>query len=81
QLIIKRIVMYDILFGPAYKGITLVASISTVLSLKYNIDMPYDFDRKEAKDHGEGVVFVVADMTNKKVLLIYDVMTAGTAFY
>ncbi|QWU99787.1 orotate phosphoribosyltransferase [Francisella salimarina] len=81
QLIIKSDVKYDILFGPAYKGIPLVAAISTVLALKYNIDMPYAFDRKEAKDHGEGGVFVGADMTNKKVLLIDDVMTAGTAFY
>ncbi|AFJ43539.1 orotate phosphoribosyltransferase [Francisella orientalis] len=81
QLITKSNVKYDILFGPAYKGIPLVAAISTVLALKYNIDMPYAFDRKEAKNHGEGGVFVGADMTNKKVLLIDDVMTAGTAFY
>lgn len=72
---------YDVLFGPAYKGIPLVAAISTVLALKYNIDMPYAFDRKEAKAHGEGGIFVGADMTNKKVILVDDVMTAGTAFY
>ncbi|APC91999.1 MULTISPECIES: orotate phosphoribosyltransferase [Francisella] len=81
QLIIKSDIKYNILFGPAYKGIPLVAAISTVLALKYNIDMPYAFDRKEAKDHGEGGIFVGANMTNKKVLLIDDVMTAGTAFY
>lgn len=74
-------IKYDVLFGPAYKGIPLVAAISTVLALKYDIDMPYAFDRKEAKAHGEGGVFVGADMTNKKVLLVDDVMTAGTAFF
>ncbi|ALB01473.1 orotate phosphoribosyltransferase [Francisella persica ATCC VR-331] len=81
QLIIKSNIKYDILFGPAYKGIPLVAAISTTLAVKYNIDIPYAFDRKEVKDHGESGIFVGADMTNKKVLLIDDVMTAGTAFY
>lgn len=74
-------IKYDILFGPAYKGIPLVAAIATILATKYNIDIPYAFDRKEAKDHGEGGSFVGADMHNKKVLLVDDVMTAGTAFY
>lgn len=74
-------IRYDILFGPAYKGIPLVAAISTVLALKYNINIPYAFDRKEAKPHGEGGIFVGADMRNKKVILVDDVMTAGTAFY
>lgn len=81
QKIAQSNIKYDVLFGPAYKGIPLVAAISTVLALKYDIDIPYAFDRKEAKTHGEGGVFVGADMTNKKVLLVDDVMTAGTAFY
>ena len=79
--IINSKVEYDILFGPAYKGIPLVAAIASVLSIKYDIDMPYAFDRKEIKKHGEGGVFVGADMTDKKVLLVDDVMTAGTAFF
>ncbi|ASG68413.1 orotate phosphoribosyltransferase [Francisella halioticida] len=74
-------IKYDVLFGPAYKGIPLVAAISTVLALKYNIDIPYAFDRKEAKAHGEGGIFVGTDMTDKKILLVDDVMTAGTAFH
>ncbi|WP_150467044.1 orotate phosphoribosyltransferase [Francisella sp. SYW-9] len=81
QKIAQSNIKYDVLFGPAYKGIPLVAAISTVLALKYNIDISYAFDRKEAKAHGEGGVFVGADMTDKKVLLVDDVMTAGTAFY
>jgi orotate phosphoribosyltransferase len=81
QKISQSNIKYDVLFGPAYKGIPLVAAISTILATKYNIDMPYVFDRKEAKKHGEGGTFVGADMTDKKVLLVDDVMTAGTAFY
>lgn len=81
QKISQSNIKYDVLFGPAYKGIPLVAAISTVLAIKYNIDIPYAFDRKEAKNHGEGGVFVGADMTDKKVLLVDDVMTAGTAFF
>ncbi|API87287.1 orotate phosphoribosyltransferase [Francisella uliginis] len=81
QKIAQSNIKYDILFGPAYKGIPLVAAISTVLALKYDIDIPYAFDRKEAKAHGEGGIFVGANMTDKKVLLVDDVMTAGTAFY
>ena len=50
--IVKSEIQYDILFGPAYKGIPLVAAIATVMSIKYKIDMPYAFDRKEAKKHG-----------------------------
>jgi orotate phosphoribosyltransferase len=79
--IVKSKIQYDVLFGPAYKGIPLVAAIATVMSIKHNIDIPYAFDRKEAKKHGEGGVFVGANMSNKKVLLVDDVMTAGTAFF
>ena len=81
QKIAQSNIKYDILFGPAYKGIPLVAAISIVLAFKYDIDIPYAFDRKEVKAHGEGGVFVGADMTDEKVLLVDDVMTAGTAFY
>jgi len=81
KLIVDSKVEFDVLFGPAYKGIPLVAAISIILATKYNIDTPFAFDRKEKKDHGEGGIFVGADMQNKKVILVDDVMTAGTAFF
>ena len=70
---------FDALFGPAYKGIPLVAAIALVLERDYGLNFPYAFNRKEAKDHGEGGVLVGADLTGKKVLVIDDVLTAGTA--
>ena len=81
DMIVKSNIEFDVLFGPAYKGITLAAAVSMQLSLKYNKKVAYAFDRKEAKNHGEGGIFVGADMQNKKILLIDDVMTAGTAFF
>ena len=68
----------DVLFGPAYKGIPLASATAVALS-DINIDMPYAFDRKEAKDHGEGGKIVGAHIRNKKILVIDDVITAGTA--
>lgn len=59
-------VQYDLLFGPAYKGITLVAAIAIALADLYNLDVPYAYNRKEAKDHGEGGLLVGADMTGKR---------------
>jgi len=70
----------DTLFGPAYKGIPLAVSCSVALFNKYGIDVNYCFDRKEAKDHGEGGVFVGKQLRdNEKVVIIEDVITAGTA--
>ncbi len=69
---------YDALFGPAYKGIPLVAA--TVIGLTaWQKNIPYAFNRKEVKDHGEGGRLVGADISHKKVLIIDDVITAGTA--
>ena len=67
----------DMLFGPAYKGIPLVSAAAVALAAKGK-DYPYAFNRKEAKDHGEGGVFVGAPIQGK-VLLVDDVITAGTA--
>lgn len=72
-------VEFDVLFGPAYKGITLVAAVAIAYAEMYGVDLPFAYNRKEAKDHGEGGVLVGADMTGKKVLIIDDVITAGTA--
>ncbi|KAI8810675.1 orotate phosphoribosyltransferase [Cladochytrium replicatum] len=69
---------YDILFGPAYKGIPLVAATAIAMANEYNKDVPYSFNRKEAKDHGEGGTIVGAKLKGK-VVIIDDVITAGTA--
>ena len=70
----------DTLIGPAYKGIPLAVSCSVALFNKYGMDVNYCFDRKEAKDHGEGGVIVGKQLTDgEKVVIIEDVITAGTA--
>ena len=69
---------YDVIFGPSYKGIPLAAAVATVLNQKASKKIPICFDRKEKKDHGEGGA-LVGSVTNKKVLIIDDVLTAGTA--
>ena len=76
--LIDNDVRYDILFGPAYKGIPLVASIAVSLAEKHNQDVPYAFNRKEAKAHGEGGNIVGAELKGD-VLIVDDVITAGTA--
>jgi len=68
----------DMLFGPAYKGIPLVTLTAAALAEHYGDDLPFSFNRKEAKAHGEGGVIVGAPI-NGKVLILDDVMTAGTA--
>lgn len=69
---------FDVLFGPAYKGIPLAAATAVQLADDFHIDKPWCFNRKEAKDHGEGGSLVGAPLTGK-VLIIDDVITAGTA--
>lgn len=70
---------YDVIFGPAYKGIPIVASTVVALSEHHNIEVPYCFNRKEAKDHGEGGNLVGSSIKDKRVMLVDDVITAGTA--
>ena len=72
-------ITFDIIFGPAYKGISLGAVVCASLYSEYGIDIGFAYDRKEAKDHGEGGKLVGADMINKRVLIVDDVITAGTA--
>ncbi|KAJ1963482.1 hypothetical protein IWQ62_003198 [Dispira parvispora] len=68
----------DVLFGPAYKGIPLVTSTAVQLYREHDRDIPYAFNRKEAKDHGEGGSMVGAPLRGK-VVIVDDVITAGTA--
>ena len=70
---------FDVLFGPAYKGISLAACTAMVLHRDHGIDVGFAYDRKEVKDHGEGGMMVGAPVKGKKVLILDDVMTAGTA--
>lgn len=69
---------YDLLFGPAYKGIPIATTTAVALSNDYDLDVPYCFNRKEAKSHGEGGNLVGSELAGK-VMLVDDVITAGTA--
>jgi len=71
-------VEYDVLFGPAYKGIPIASATAVALADHHGKDLPWCFNRKEAKDHGEGGSLVGSPLTGK-VLIIDDVITAGTA--
>ncbi|EHY9870361.1 orotate phosphoribosyltransferase [Vibrio vulnificus] len=69
---------FDILFGPAYKGIPIATTTAVALADHHNIDTPYCFNRKEAKDHGEGGNLVGSALEGR-IMLVDDVITAGTA--
>jgi orotate phosphoribosyltransferase len=69
---------FDMLFGPAYKGIPLVTATAAALAEHERRDLPFAFNRKEAKDHGEGGTIVGAPL-HGRVLIVDDVITAGTA--
>jgi len=69
---------YDMLYGPAYKGIPLVAATAIALAEVKGLDVPYSFNRKEAKDHAEGGIIVGAPLTGR-VLVVDDVISAGTS--
>ena len=78
QAVMNSGIGYDVLFGPAYKGIPLVAVTAMALSIDHGIDVPYAFNRKEKKDHGEGGV-IVGSPLDGRILVLDDVITAGTA--
>ena len=71
-------IKFDVLFGPAYKGIPLAAATAIALNDSFNRSVPYSFNRKEAKDHGEGGN-IVGHPLEGDILIIDDVITAGTA--
>ncbi|MFA6178992.1 MAG: orotate phosphoribosyltransferase [Methylophilaceae bacterium] len=75
--ILKSGIQFDMLFGPAYKGITLAATIAIALA-RQGRNVPYAYNRKEAKDHGEGGTVVGAPLTGR-VLIVDDVISAGTS--
>jgi orotate phosphoribosyltransferase len=78
QAITESTLQYDILFGPAYKGIPLASTTVIALADHHQRDVPYAFNRKEKKDHGEGGQLVGAELVGK-VLIIDDVISAGTS--
>ncbi len=69
---------FDMLFGPAYKGIPLVTAAAAALAERHGLDLPFAFNRKESKDHGEGGLIVGSPLKGR-VLIVDDVITAGTA--
>jgi orotate phosphoribosyltransferase len=69
---------FDLLYGPAYKGIPLAAATSMALAGEFGLDLPFAFNRKEAKDHGEGGLIVGRPLAGR-ILIIDDVITAGTS--
>ncbi len=78
QCIVDSGLRFDVLLGPAYKGIPLAAATAVALADHHGLDIPFAYNRKEAKDHGEGGMLVGAALQGK-VLVIDDVITAGTA--
>ncbi|MGL4191259.1 MAG: orotate phosphoribosyltransferase [Vibrio sp.] len=69
---------FDVLFGPAYKGIPIATTTAVALADHHDVDTPYCFNRKEAKDHGEGGNLVGSKLAGR-IMLVDDVITAGTA--
>jgi orotate phosphoribosyltransferase len=78
QCIVRSGLSFDVLLGPAYKGIPLAATTAVALADHHGLDVPFAYNRKEAKNHGEGGTLVGAELRGK-VLVIDDVITAGTA--
>ena len=78
QALVDSDIECDVILGPAYKGIPLATTMAVALSEQHGIDMPYSFNRKEAKAHGEGGSIVGAELKGR-VAIVDDVITAGTA--
>lgn len=78
QALVDAAIDFDLLFGPAYKGIPIATTTAVALADHHDRDVPYCFNRKEAKDHGEGGLLVGSPLQGK-IMLVDDVITAGTA--
>lgn len=78
QAVLASGLNFDMLFGPAYKGIPLAAGIAAMLQVNHDMNVPFTYNRKEAKDHGEGGTLVGARLAGK-VLITDDVISAGTS--
>jgi len=78
DMIVDKNIEFDMIFGPAYKGIHLAAAVAMALSARHKINIPFAFNRKEEKTHGEGGTIIGAPIQGK-VLIIDDVVTRGTA--
>jgi orotate phosphoribosyltransferase len=78
QALVDSTIAFDLLFGPAYKGIPIATTTAVALANHHGMDMPYCFNRKEAKTHGEGGSLVGSPLQGK-IMLVDDVITAGTA--
>jgi orotate phosphoribosyltransferase len=79
--LMKSNIGFDVLFGPPYKGIPLATAVSTTLYKDFGIDVEVAFNRKEAKDHGEGGRLIGKSLMGKSVMVIDDVITRGDAKY
>jgi orotate phosphoribosyltransferase len=78
QRLLPQADRFDLIFGPAYKGITLAAAVAMQMA-RAGHNKPYAYNRKEAKDHGEGGVLVGAPLQGQRVLIVDDVISAGTS--
>ena len=78
EAIVQSGIEFDMVYGPAYKGIPLVSTMSIALAEYHHRDVPYAFNRKEAKSHGEGGI-IVGSALEGKVLIVDDVISAGTS--
>ncbi|WP_291970644.1 orotate phosphoribosyltransferase [Candidatus Symbiopectobacterium sp.] len=78
EALVDASITFDVLFGPAYKGIPIVTTAAVALAEHHETDVPYCFNRKEAKDHGEGGNMLGSALQGR-IMLVDDVITAGTA--
>ncbi len=79
EALVRAQIDFDLVFGPAYKGIPLATALSMALAETRNRDVPYAFDRKEAKDHGEGGRIVGAPVRGRRAVIVDDVISSGVS--